>query len=63
MSKYEIYEDEAGEWRWRLKAANSKIVASGEGYKTQGGAIRGVDANRRAAIRAKVVTVKGKPKA
>lgn len=29
----EIYEDEAGEWRWRLKAGNNRIVAdSGEGY-------------------------------
>lgn len=30
----EIYVDNAGEYRWRLKAANDKIIAvSGEGYK------------------------------
>ena len=30
---YNIYKDIAGQWRWRLYAANSKIIAnSGEGY-------------------------------
>ena len=30
---FEIFEDTRGEWRWRLKSANGKIIAaSGEGY-------------------------------
>jgi len=30
---YEVYRDSAGQWRWRLYAANYKIIAdSGEGY-------------------------------
>jgi uncharacterized protein YegP (UPF0339 family) len=30
---YNIYKDSAGQWRWRLYAANNKIIAnSGEGY-------------------------------
>ena len=30
---YEVYKDASGEWRWRLWAANNKIIAnSGEGY-------------------------------
>jgi uncharacterized protein YegP (UPF0339 family) len=30
---YEIYKDAQGHWRWRLWAANAKIIAdSGEGY-------------------------------
>ena len=35
--KFEIFEDRAGEWRWRLVAtANGKIVAdSGEGYASR----------------------------
>ncbi len=33
---YYMYQDAAGYWRWRLKAANGKIVAdSGEGYVTK----------------------------
>lgn len=31
--KWEFYEDKRGEWRWRRKASNGKIVgASCEGY-------------------------------
>lgn len=55
MPKFEIYQGADGEWRWRLKARNSQIVASGEGYKTRAGARRGTDALRRAAKLAKVV--------
>ena len=30
---YYVYKDTAGQWRWRLYAANAKIIAnSGEGY-------------------------------
>jgi uncharacterized protein YegP (UPF0339 family) len=32
-SKLELYEDKSGEWRWRLKSSNGRIVASsGEGF-------------------------------
>ena len=30
-----IYKDHAGEWRWRLTAANGEIVAQGEGHTTR----------------------------
>lgn len=31
---FSFYKDKAGEWRWRAKAANGKVIAdSGEGYK------------------------------
>jgi uncharacterized protein YegP (UPF0339 family) len=34
--KFEIYEDAAKEHRWRLKAANGKIIATGgQGYKAK----------------------------
>ncbi|MGV6818948.1 MAG: YegP family protein [Parvularcula sp.] len=34
--KFEVYEDKAGEWRWRRKAANGQIVgAACEGYKNK----------------------------
>jgi len=33
-AKLEIYRDAKREWRWRLRAANGRIVAdSGEGYR------------------------------
>lgn len=31
--KFDIYQDNAGEWRWRLISTNGRIIAdSGEGY-------------------------------
>ena len=41
----QVYRDNAGEWRWRVRAANSKIVCdSAEGYKTRRGCMQAVDA-------------------
>jgi uncharacterized protein YegP (UPF0339 family) len=37
--KIEWYKDEAGEFRWRVKAANGEIIgASSEGFDTLGSA-------------------------
>lgn len=34
MIHFEIFKDRAGEWRWRLRAANGQILAtSSEGYE------------------------------
>lgn len=34
-----VYRDRSGEWRWRLRASNSRIIAdSGEGYKRKSSA-------------------------
>lgn len=41
---FEIYNDAKGEFRWRLKAGNHEIVATGgEGYKTKQGCQKGID--------------------
>lgn len=31
-SRFEVFQDESGEYRWRLRAANGEIVAVGESY-------------------------------
>ena len=34
--KFEVYKDKRGEWRWRRRASNGKIVgAASEGYKSR----------------------------
>ncbi|MBK8196969.1 MAG: DUF1508 domain-containing protein [Acidobacteria bacterium] len=33
--KFEKYCDAAHKWRWRLRARNGKILASGEGYNRE----------------------------
>ena len=40
--KYEVYQDKAGEYRFRLKARNGEIIATGEGYKAKASALNGI---------------------
>lgn len=55
---FEVYEDAAGEWRWRLLAANGNIVAdSGEGYTSKQGAKRGIESVKAGAADAAVEIV------
>jgi uncharacterized protein YegP (UPF0339 family) len=42
-AKFEIYKDNAGEYRFRLKAANGENVLKSEGYTTKAGAQNGVN--------------------
>lgn len=55
--KFEVYEDAAGQYRFRLKAANGEIVASGESYTTKSGAKEGCEAVKRAAYGATIEEV------
>lgn len=42
--QFVLYKDEKGEYRWRLYAANSKIIAdSGEGYKNRADCLHGIN--------------------
>ena len=45
--KFEVYTDKAGETRFRLKAKNGQIIATGEGYKTKKSALNGVESVRK----------------
>ena len=47
--KLVTYKDDAGEWRWRLRANNGRILAdSGEGYKRRHDMDKAIAAVRRA---------------
>jgi uncharacterized protein YegP (UPF0339 family) len=42
--KFEIYKDRAGNWRWRLRSRNNKIVAvSSESYTRKEAALASID--------------------
>ena len=41
--KYELYTDKAGEFRFRLKAANGENIVASEGYKQKASALNGID--------------------
>jgi len=53
--KFEIYKDKSGEFRFRLKASNGQVVASGQGYDSKAGVLKGVEAVKRAADGAALV--------
>ena len=41
-AKYQVYKDITGKYRFRLRAANNKILAVSEAYETKAGCINGV---------------------
>ena len=44
MPRFEIYKDKRGEWRWRLRADNHEILATGgEGYVKRASCLRGIE--------------------
>lgn len=53
--KFEVYADKAGEFRFRLKAANGQIIATGEGYKAKRSCMNGIESIRKNAADSTVV--------
>ena len=54
-ARFELYEDDAGEWRWRFVHRNGNILAdSSEGYASRADAHDGLDAVRALAPTARV---------
>ena len=53
--KFEIYNDKAGEFRFRLKATNGQVIAVSEGYKALAGCLNGVESVKENAPDADVV--------
>ena len=53
--KYELYEDKAGEYRWRLKARNGEPIGKSEGYKAKASAENGIESVGKNAPDAEVV--------
>jgi len=45
--KFEIYQDAEKEFRFRLKASNGEVVATGESYSTLAGVKKGIEAVQR----------------
>ena len=53
--KFEVYLDKAGEYRFRLKAKNGEIIATGEGYKAKAGCLNGIESIKKNAPDAEIV--------
>lgn len=53
-AKFEIFTDAKGQYRFRLKANNGEVGATGESYPTEAGVGKAVEAVQRAADEATV---------
>ena len=52
--KFEVYQDKAGEYRFRLKATNGQVIVTGEGYKAKVSCMNGVESVKKNAPDAEV---------
>ncbi|MCR5383828.1 MAG: YegP family protein [Saccharofermentans sp.] len=52
--KFEVYKDKKGEFRFRLKAKNGQIIATGEGYSKLDSCLKGVASVKKNAKDAKI---------
>ncbi|MGJ5641515.1 YegP family protein [Formosa sp. S-31] len=43
MAKFEIYKDNGGEFRFRLKASNGQNILASEGYAAKSGCTNGIE--------------------
>ena len=53
--KFEMYQDKAGQYRFRLKATNGKLIATSEGYVTKAACENGIDSVKTHAAEAETV--------
>lgn len=52
--KFEVYTDKSGEFRFRLKASNGEIIATGEGYKAKASCLNGIESIKKNAPDAEI---------
>jgi len=53
--KFELYQDNSGEYRFRLKARNGEIIATSESYKAKASAENGIASVKKNAPEAELV--------
>ena len=48
--KFEMYQDKGGEFRFRLKARNGRIIGVSEGYERKAGCLNGIESVKTNAV-------------
>ncbi len=56
--KFEIYKDKSGQYRFRLKAPNGEIIATGESYSSKNACMDGIESVKKNAPIAETEEVK-----
>jgi len=55
---FEWYKDKSGKFRFRLKAPNGEVTATGEAYETKQGCVNGIESVKKNAPIAKIIEAK-----
>ena len=55
MPKFEVYIGSGDKYRWRLKAPNGEIIASGEAYSSKAACMNGINSVKTNAPKAEIV--------
>ena len=55
--KFEVYQDKAGKYRFRLKSSNGQVIATGESYESKAACLKGVASVQKNAPDAAVVEI------
>ena len=53
--KFEMYQDKAGEFRFRLKATHGQVIAVSEGYTAKANCLNGIESVQKNAVDAEIV--------
>jgi uncharacterized protein YegP (UPF0339 family) len=57
MPKFEVFTDKSGKYRFRLKAGNGEIIATGQGYSSKAACMHGIESIKKNAPIAEVVEI------
>jgi uncharacterized protein YegP (UPF0339 family) len=55
---FELYQDKAGKYRFRLKASNGQVVAASQAYESKASALNGIESVKNSSVDAATVEVK-----
>lgn len=55
--KFEVYKDKAGKFRFRLKAGNGEVIATGEAYESKQSCLNGIESVKKNAPTAEIKEV------
>ncbi len=55
--KFELYTDKSGKYRFRLKASNGQVIASGQAYASKESCKKGIESLKKNAPDAEIVEV------
>ena len=53
--KFEVYTDQADDFRSRLKATNGQIIGTGQGYASKAGCLKGIESIKKNSVDAEII--------